>query len=83
MVPLLWVSKARKPGATLNPVFDIAGELHAMVTQYLAMFRKEHYKPRYAAFSIGMTISWLLALPSTSKARMLSWWIIRTTTRGK
>ncbi|MFC3338716.1 CcdB family protein [Paracandidimonas soli] len=36
VVPLLPVSKAPKPAKTLNPVFDIAGEPHVMVTQYLA-----------------------------------------------
>lgn len=36
VVPLLPVSKAPKPAKTLNPIFDIAGEPHVMVTQYLA-----------------------------------------------
>jgi toxin CcdB len=36
VVPLLPLSEALKPAQTLNPVFDIAGEPHVMVTQYLA-----------------------------------------------
>jgi toxin CcdB len=36
VVPLLPLSEALKPAKTLNPVFDIAGEPHVMVTQYLA-----------------------------------------------
>ncbi|MFA7668887.1 MAG: CcdB family protein [Burkholderiaceae bacterium] len=35
-VPLLPLNQAPKPAKTLNPVFDIAGEPHVMVTQYLA-----------------------------------------------
>ncbi|RTZ47614.1 plasmid maintenance protein CcdB [Candidimonas sp. SYP-B2681] len=36
VVPLLPLSEAPKPAKTLNPVFDIGGEPHAMVTQYIA-----------------------------------------------
>jgi len=36
VVPLLQLNEAPKPAKTLNPVFDIAGEPHAMVTQYIA-----------------------------------------------
>lgn len=36
VVPLLPLNEAFKPAKTLNPVFDIAGESHVMVTQYLA-----------------------------------------------
>lgn len=36
VVPLLALIEAPKPAKTLNPVFDIDGEPHAMVTQYIA-----------------------------------------------
>ncbi|WP_269495054.1 CcdB family protein [Castellaniella sp. S9] len=36
VVPLVPLSEAPKPAKTLNPVFDIHDELHAMVTQYIA-----------------------------------------------
>ena len=36
VVPLVPLSEGPKPAKTLNPVFDIDGELHAMVTQYIA-----------------------------------------------
>ena len=36
VVPLLPLSEGLKPAKTLNPVFDIAGEPHVMMTQYLA-----------------------------------------------
>ena len=40
VVPLLPLSKAPKPARTLNPVFDIGGVQHAMVTQYLAAINR-------------------------------------------
>ena len=36
VVPLLPVSSAPKPAATLNPVFNVAGQPVVMVTQFLA-----------------------------------------------
>jgi len=36
VVPLLPLEEAPKPAARLNPVFDIAGEPHVMVTQFAA-----------------------------------------------
>ena len=36
VVPLLPLSEVLKPAKTLNPVFDITGEPHVMMTQYLA-----------------------------------------------
>ncbi|MEB2399330.1 MAG: CcdB family protein [Alcaligenaceae bacterium] len=36
VVPLVPLREAPKPAKTLNPVFDIHDELHAMVTQYIA-----------------------------------------------
>lgn len=36
VVPLLPLSEAPTPAKTLNPVFDIGDEPHAMVTQYIA-----------------------------------------------
>ncbi len=40
VVPLLPLGKAPKPARTLNPVFDIGGVQHAMVTQYLSAIRR-------------------------------------------
>lgn len=36
VIPLLPAGEAPKPAKILNPVFDIAGQPHVMVTQYLA-----------------------------------------------
>lgn len=36
VVPLLPLEDAPKPAATLNPLFNIDGVEHAMVTQYMA-----------------------------------------------
>lgn len=36
VVPLLPASQAPIPAQTLNPVFDIDGAAHVMVTQYMA-----------------------------------------------
>ncbi|UZK68560.1 CcdB family protein [Sphingomonas sp. S1-29] len=36
IVPLVPLADAPKPAARLNPVFDIAGEPHMMVTQFAA-----------------------------------------------
>ena len=36
VVPLLPVSRAPTPALTLNPVFDLDGMAHIMVTQFLA-----------------------------------------------
>lgn len=36
VVPLLPLKDAPKPAATLNPLFDIDGVEHVMVTQYMA-----------------------------------------------
>ena len=36
VVPLLPLNVAPKPAATLNPLFDIDGVEHVMVTQYMA-----------------------------------------------
>ncbi|MBV6307358.1 CcdB family protein [Candidimonas humi] len=36
VVPLVPLSAGPKSAKTLNPVFDIDGEPHAMVTQYIA-----------------------------------------------
>jgi toxin CcdB len=40
VVPLLPLSKAPKPAKTLNPIFDIGGVQHSMVTQYLSAIRR-------------------------------------------
>lgn len=36
VVPLMHVNKAPKPAKRLNPVIDINGEAHVMVTQFMA-----------------------------------------------
>lgn len=36
MVPLLPLALAPKPAHTLNPLFELNGEMHSMVTQYMA-----------------------------------------------
>lgn len=36
VVPLLPIATAPKPAQRLNPVFEIGGEAHVMVTQFLA-----------------------------------------------
>lgn len=36
VVPLLPVDAAPKPAKVLNPIFEIAGTAHVMVTQYMA-----------------------------------------------
>jgi len=36
IVPLLPLATAPKPAQTLNPVFQLNGEAHSMVTQYMA-----------------------------------------------
>ena len=36
VVPLLPLDRAPAPAARLNPIFDIAGERHVMVTQFAA-----------------------------------------------
>lgn len=36
VVPLLPLDVAPRPATTLNPVFDIQGQPHSMVTQYMA-----------------------------------------------
>jgi len=36
VVPLLPLDRAPAPAARLNPVFDIAGDRHVMVTQFAA-----------------------------------------------
>ncbi len=35
-IPLMPLSEAPPPGRRLNPVFEIEGEAHALVTQYMA-----------------------------------------------
>ena len=52
VIPLLPLDGAPKPATTLNPLFEIDGQPHSMVTQYMAaipvkelkgvMFRAEH-----------------------------------------
>lgn len=36
VIPLLPLAYAPAPAKILNPLFDIGGEVHSMVTQYLA-----------------------------------------------
>ena len=36
VIPLLPLDRAPKPAQTLNPLFEINGEMHSMVTQYMA-----------------------------------------------
>lgn len=36
MIPLLPLDVAPKPARTLNPLFELNGEMHSMVTQYMA-----------------------------------------------
>ncbi|WP_153110946.1 CcdB family protein [Propionivibrio limicola] len=36
VVPLLPLAIAPKPAHTLNPVFELNGEAHSMITQYMA-----------------------------------------------
>lgn len=36
VIPLLPLAIAPKPAQTLNPVFQLNGEAHSMVTQYMA-----------------------------------------------
>ncbi|WP_301103132.1 CcdB family protein [Propionivibrio sp.] len=36
VIPLLPLSQAPAPAKTLNPVFDVTGTAHVMVTQFLA-----------------------------------------------
>ncbi|NYT59586.1 CcdB family protein [Alcaligenaceae bacterium] len=50
VVPLLLLSEAPKPAKTLNPLFDIDGVQHVMVTQYMAAVPANELKS--AAFSL-------------------------------
>lgn len=50
VVPLLPLSDAPKPAKTLNPLFNIDGVQHAMVTQYMAAVPAKEL--RGAAFSL-------------------------------
>jgi toxin CcdB len=44
VVPLLPLEEAPKPAARLNPVFDIAGEPHVMVTQFAGPCRSTSFR---------------------------------------
>ncbi len=46
VAPLLPIDEAPKPAARLNPVFDIAGEPHVMVTQFAATIPLGELKSR-------------------------------------
>jgi toxin CcdB len=49
VVPLVPLDAAPKPAKTLNPVFDIGGKPHAMVTQYIAAIPdRELQNPAYS-----------------------------------
>lgn len=50
VVPLLPLSDAPKPAKTLNPLFDIDGVQHVMVTQYMAAVPAKELKS--TAFSL-------------------------------
>lgn len=50
VVPLLPLSDAPKPAKTLNPLFDIDGIQHVMITQYMAAVPARELKS--AAFSL-------------------------------
>ncbi|NYT26045.1 CcdB family protein [Alcaligenaceae bacterium] len=51
VVPLLPLSQSPKPAKTLNPLFDIDGVQHAMVTQYIAAIPAKELKS--VAFSLA------------------------------
>ena len=51
VVPLLPLGQAPKPAKTLNPLFDIDGVQHVMVTQYIAAVPGKELKS--AAFSLA------------------------------
>lgn len=51
VVPLMPVEAAPEPGARLNPIFEIEGEHHAMVTQYAASIPSADL--RYPAMSLA------------------------------
>lgn len=59
VVPLAPLSEAPKPAKTLNPVFDIHDELHAMVTQYIAAVPVSELQTRCAVSNSGTTILWV------------------------
>ncbi len=50
VVPLLPLSEAPKPAKALNPLFDIDGVQHVMVTQYMAAVPAKELKS--ATFSL-------------------------------
>ncbi|HWI84867.1 MAG TPA: CcdB family protein [Sphingomonas sp.] len=48
VVPLLPPDQAPAPAARLNPIFDIAGQRHVMVTQFAAAVRVRELGARVA-----------------------------------
>ena len=51
VVPLLPLDRAPSPAARLNPIFDIAGEGHVMVTQFAAAVHVRELGDRIAALA--------------------------------
>lgn len=51
VVPLLPLDQAPAPAARLNPVFDIAGKRHVMVTQFAAAVHVRELGDRVASLS--------------------------------
>ena len=51
VVPLLPLEDAPKPAATLNPLFDIDGVEHVMVTQYMAASISELKRERNVVYA--------------------------------
>jgi toxin CcdB len=47
--PLLLVEKAPAPRLRLNPVFEINGELHVLVTQFAATVRSNQLRNKIAS----------------------------------
>ena len=66
VVPLLPVDRAPAPAGRLNPIFDIAGGKHVMVTQFAAAVSVSLLKEKVMCFAaddivIGNAIDMLLA----------------------
>jgi toxin CcdB len=51
VIPLLPLDQAPAPAARLNPVFDIEGRPHVMVTQFAAAVHIRELGPRVATWS--------------------------------
>ncbi len=51
VVPLMPLARAPRPAAPLNPLFEIDGEVHAMVTQFAASIPATDLKERICSLA--------------------------------